>query len=949
MLNRRPFYALALTLALTCTLYGQKKPLDHSVYDGWNSIRGTSLSDDGKWLLYTIAPQEGDSTVQVKSVDGSKSYTIDRGGAVSFTDDCKYVVATVVPPLADTKKARRDKVKPEDQPKNMLVILDLTTGQKTELPRITTYTLPADDSGWIVYKPEPPKPEPAKPGAAAPATTPPAGEAKKDDAPKPKADHKPGDLYVLRNIASGTEEKLENVGQFRFNKTGNTLVYTVSTKDGSGDGVVWYDLSKGQKHEVAKGLGLYPKIAIDEKGDKIAFTTDKDSYAEKKPTLALYLYSAGMKDAKLVAKDGAAGMPEGWTISSSGEISFSKKGENLYFNTVPKPMEEKKDDTPDDEKVSVDIWTWTDPVLQPQQLLQMNMEKLRSYTAVYHLGSNRIAQLETLEMPSVSVSEDGDGNVALGSSSLPYREVASWDTGYSDFFLVDVNTGKAKSIAEKFEGRLQLSPHGKYVYGYDPASKDYFAVDTRSSNRVSLNKDIPFPIWNELNDVPGNADEYGSAGWTKDDKLVLIYDNFDIWAVDPSGKTKPINWTSGQGRANQVRLRYFTVDREEDFIPTDKPVMLSAFNDATKAAGFYSVTLGQPGSLHRILMEDKFFGQPIKAKNANQIAYSRQDFIEYPDVWLADDLNFTNPRKISNANPQQANYNWGKAELVTWTSNDGTPLQGILIKPENFDYTKKYPMITYFYERSSDTLNRYNTPAPSASTINLTMYASNGYCVFVPDIPYKTGYPGESAMSAIMPGVQSILNKGFVDPKRLGIQGQSWGGYQVAYLVTETNMFACAEAGAPVGDMFSAYGGIRYGSGVVRESQYEKGQSRIDGTPWNSFLRYVENSPVFFADKVKTPLMIMSNDKDGAVPHTQGIELFTALRRLSKPSWLVVYNNEDHNLVERKNRKDLSVRLQQFFDHYLKGAPMPVWMAQGIPATMKGKTYGFEPVPEKKG
>jgi dipeptidyl aminopeptidase/acylaminoacyl peptidase len=304
---------------------------------------------------------------------------------------------------------------------------------------------------------------------------------------------------------------------------------------------------------------------------------------------------------------------------------------------------------------------------------------------------------------------------------------------------------------------------------------------------------------------------------------------------------------------------------------------------------------------------------------------------------------------MSDANPQTKDYVWPTVELIDWYSNDGERLQGLLYKPSDFDVTKKYPMITYFYEKSSDTMYRYQTPAPSASTINIAYFVSNGYCVFVPDIPYKVGYPGESAVSAVVPGVHKVLDMGFVDPKRVGIQGQSWGGYQVAYLVTETDMFACAGAGAPVSDMFSAYGGIRWGTGLVRQLQYEQGQSRIGGTPWEMPLRYIENSPVFFADKVKTPLLIMHNDADGSVPWWQGIEYFTALWRLHKPVWMLVYNGEDHNLIQRKNRKDLSVRLQQFFDYYLKDAPMPVWMAQGVPAKDKGSTMGFEYVTKPGG
>ena len=266
----------------------------------------------------------------------------------------------------------------------------------------------------------------------------------------------------------------------------------------------------------------------------------------------------------------------------------------------------------------------------------------------------------------------------------------------------------------------------------------------------------------------------------------------------------------------------------------------------------------------------------------------------------------------------------------------------MIFKPENFDPTKKYPMIAYFYEKDSDLLHLFRNPAPSASTINIPLFVSQGYIVFNPDIPYKVGYPGESAISAIVSGVNAVVDRGYVDPKRIGIQGQSWGGYQVAYMVTETNMFAAAGAGAPVSNMFSAYGGIRYGSGLVRQFQYERQQSRIGGTPWNSFLRYVENSPLFHADKVETPLLMMHNDRDGAVPWTQGVEYFTALRRLNKPVWLLNYNNEDHNLVQRKNRKDLSIRLSQFFDHYLKDAPAPEWMVKGLPAVDKGRTMGTE-------
>jgi len=183
----------------------------------------------------------------------------------------------------------------------------------------------------------------------------------------------------------------------------------------------------------------------------------------------------------------------------------------------------------------------------------------------------------------------------------------------------------------------------------------------------------------------------------------------------------------------------------------------------------------------------------------------------------------------------------------------------------------------------------------------------------------------------------------FIDRKKIGIQGQSWGGYQTAWLITQTNMFAAAMAGAPVSNMTSAYGGIRWESGLSRMFQYENNQSRIGATLWDKPLQYIENSPLFYVPKIKTPLLIMHNDNDGAVPWYQGIELFTAMRRLNKPVWMLTYNNEEHNLKAESwaNRMDLTIRMKQFFDHYLKDEPMPWWMQYGVPAIQKGKELGY--------
>jgi dipeptidyl aminopeptidase/acylaminoacyl peptidase len=331
-----------------------------------------------------------------------------------------------------------------------------------------------------------------------------------------------------------------------------------------------------------------------------------------------------------------------------------------------------------------------------------------------------------------------------------------------------------------------------------------------------------------------------------------------------------------------------------------------------------------------------------RAKNGSTIVFRKMTAVDFPEVRITQSL-FKDEMVISNTNPQQKEYNWTKVELVSWKNYEGVPLEGLLYVPENFDPSKKYPMLVYYYELHSDDLHTHYVPKPTASIIYPTEYASAGYVVFIPDIRYVPGRPAKSAFSSIMSGTDFLLkNYPFIDSTRMGLQGQSWGGYQTAQLITMTDRFHAAMAGAPVSNMFSAYGGIRWGSGLNRQFQYEKGQSRIGKTIWEAPDLYVENSPLFHLPKVTTPLLIMANDKDGAVPWYQGIELFTAMRRLGKPCWMLNYNGEEHNLMENANRMDLSIRMRQFFDHFLLGNPAPAWLEQGIPALMKGKTMGLD-------
>lgn len=926
-LARARLGAILLSALLAAVALAQgKKPLDHSVYDGWNSVGPPVLSRDGRWLLYSVSPQVGDGTLFARQTQGSVTHRLPRGTAARFDDQGRFVVATVVPAKADVDKAKKEKKKPEETPKNALAILKLADGTVRTVENVASWSAPRDLPDWIAYRLNP---EPVKPTA----------EADKKDEPKTekRKDHRPGtDLYLLR-LSTGDAEKLEFVDQFAFTEAGNRLVYSLSTKDGAQDGLYVRELASGKTTALVKAMAGYRQIVVKDEPFRVLFFSDKDDYKAAKPSFALY--GAEGDRVRLLAKAGSDGIGENLVPVERARPRFSESGARVFFGTAPKPEEDKKDDTPEDEKPVLDVWSWTDRQIQPMQLKQVAAERSRTYEAMVPFSGGRVVQLATPEFRTVTVGDRGDGRWAIATDERPYLLESSWNMGFSDVYLLDLSSGARAQILQRTRGGVVFSPSGRYLTWWNGAEGAWYAMEVASRRVVNLTAKLPHPVVEDDHDTPNEPGSYGAAGWTKGDERFLVNDKFDLWATDPTGRTAPVCVTDGTGRLESVQLRVQRLDAEERFVDPAKPLLLSATNLETMATGFYQDTFS--ARPQRLTMADADFGTPIKAKDSETVVLSRQTFAECPDLY-ATTTRFTSFARMSDANPQQKDYLWGEAELVDYRSMDGVPLKGVLIRPGGFEYGKQYPMIVYFYERLSNTLHQYRAPAPGNSSINPSFFASRGYVVFLPDIPYREGYPGESCYAAVMPGVQAVLDKGFVDPKRIGIQGHSWGGYQALYLVTKTTMFACAEAGAAVSNMVSAYGGVRYGTGMSRMFQYEQTQSRIGASLWDRPLRFLENSPIFFADKITTPLLLLHNDQDGAVPWTEGIQMFLALRRLSKPAWLVNYNGEDHGIGKRPNRLDWTVRMQQFFDHYLQGAPAPVWMVDGVPAVDKGRKLGLE-------
>jgi dienelactone hydrolase len=936
-LQRRGALIALLAAAEICAGQSPKKPLSHEVYDSWIRIAAQSIAGDGLHLMYTLEPQEGDAHLVVLPSRGGKADTIDRGMNGKFTEASDYALFTIRPLFSAIKKARDEKKKPDEQPKDSLGILDLRTHNVQKVPRVKSFRLPEKGSGWVAYQLDEAladttkKDHPRKGGAS---------EAATDEKAGPKEGEK-GTMVVMRELATGRQYTFPLARDYVLSKDGKRLIVTTTGNDSTAlAGVFVFSTLTRATDTIAIGQGSYRQPAWDEAGLQAAFVADRDTSKSKQRFFALYYWRAGTDSALRVVDTLTSGMYRHWLVSENGAVSFSKDGTLLFFGTAPVPL---PDDTTliEEEAAKLDIWSWQDREIQPQQLKNLDEEKKRSYTAVFHIAGKRFIQLGDTALPTIVTGAEGNAPLALGLSRLPYQRAETWEGVPSfDVYAVDVRSGSRTKLLTKITRGASLSPAGRFVAWYDGRKRNWFALPVSGGTPVNMTAAVHVPLYDELYDQPSDPPPYGSPGWTEGDSLFIAYDRYDLWEADPTGRAAARCMTAGEGRKFQTRYRYVSLDPEERFLTPGAMMLLRVFHEKDKSAGFARSEAARIGPPRTLLVTPHVYPSVAKSLHAGRMIFQQESFREPPDLYMTD-TSFASPVRVSDSNGQQKEYLWGTAELFHWKAGDGRPLDGLLYKPEGFDPSKKYPMIVYYYERTSDLLHRYIPPAPSVSTVNISLYVSRGYLVFVPDIRYRVGHPGKSAYDCIVPGVKSLLAKGFVDRQRMGLQGQSWGGYETAFLVTRTNMFRAAMAGAAVSNMTSAYGGIRWGSGLARMFQYEKEQSRIGATLWERPDLFIENSPLFRADSIRTPLLMMNNDADGAVPWYQGIELYNALRRLDRPAWMLVYNGEAHNLVQRKNRKDLSRRMLEFFDHYLMDRPAPPWMTEGLPAVDKGKTLGY--------
>ncbi len=917
------FIYLFITVSALSQANAAKKILTFSDIMKFKEAGKISFSEDGSRLVLEANPDRGEGEVHIYNTATGKFIIVKKGGSPFLSKNGNWTAMKLRPGIDEKYKNKKKELKPG------CVLINNTSGVKTIFQKIKKFSFTSDSRYLLLLKFREKRDKKSE-----------KKEKKKDNkAIKKKAPET--DLLVI-DLKTMQRNRYDFADDFSVDPDEGNAAFSISNKNGT-----IYSLNILEPKKTGVVLKLVKKTG------KKYFS--KFAWSKKKHLLAISLYPLEESPSKknsgeILIVSGNSGkivsvisdkmIPNDWIIPKKPRLIWSKNSYQLFIGF--KPLEEAKFYNPpkkSEKKISskkylkineilrrreVDIWHWNDPMINPNQKKMWNRNKKRDYLWVFNLNRKKLIKISDPGMEILVFNKNS--RYAAGSASKPYMKEMTWDGRYRDLFSVNLTNGNKFMIAKKIRNLYpRISPKGKYILYYD--HNNWHIFDNTSKKCTNLTGDLSISFSNEDNDYPQPAPGYGVAGWLKNDKGVLLYDKYDIWKFT-FGKS-PENITGGNGRKRKIVYRIIRMDPESFIIDTAKKILLTAYSDTEKDTGIASLKPGSSFITDLSKEKKKTFKFIGKAKKSDTLFITREDLGEFPDI-IVTNLNLSAMRKLTNLNPQIKEFRWGKANLIRWNSIDGIPLDGVIITPEDYKGKRRLPVLVYYYRFFSQRMFLFNQMKINHRP-NFPFYASNGYAVFLPDIRFEIGRPGFSATKCLVPGVQKLIEMGIADPKAIALHGHSWSGYQTAFMITQTNIFKCAIAGAPVSNMTSAYSGIRWKTGLARQFQYERSQSRLGVSLWQNITPYIENSPVFFANRINTPLLIQFGDNDGAVPWYQGIELYLAMRRLGKTCIFLQYRGEPHHLQKYPNKLDYSIKFKEYLDYYLKGTPEPEWISRGIP------------------
>ncbi len=903
----------------------------------WKSIRSPVLSNDGKWFAYRVAPTEGDGEVIIKELTGEKEHTFPVGagprsafGEIAFSEDSVWAAFTIYPTREEAKTLSKQKKKAY----NKSALINLVSGEKIEFEKVQRFDFSGENPSSIVfhkYQPE--------------------GQAR-------ETEKWSGSNLILYDLQSKNELNIGNVAQYAFDKKGQWLVWIVDAHEQSGNGVLLRNMATGVILPLDTEKAEYKRLTWTEKGDGLTVLKGKKDDKYEDPlysVIGFSQFSSSGKPVKVIydpLKDDS--FPEKMTVSPNATPIWTDDFSALLFGihetklkedkTDKKEPAEKKEESPEEKEETgkvtpqpkikpeppIDpedmpdlvIWHWKDKRIQAMQQVQEARDKNFSYLSIYRIKEKKFIRLADDEIRSISPAPRHLW--ALGYDNREYELIGNLEgRRYQDVYIIDMKTGERKLALKKYRWFSLPSPDGSHFLYY--TDDHYYTYEMATGKTYNISKDMPTSFVNTEDDHNVLDPPISPIGWTKDGISVLLYDNWDIWNVPVHGGESTNLTVNGKTDGIRYRSRY-RLDPDEKGIDLSQPVYLGPSGEWTKKSGIGRIEKGKPG-VKMLLWDDASFSL-TKAKKSDVYLYTKQTYKDYPDYYLTD-KDMKKATKLTKANPQQENFLWSSGSmLIDFESAKGDKLQAALFLPANYEKGKRYPTIVYIYEKLSQGLNRYYSP--TASGFNKSVYTSRGYAVLMPDIVYKINDPGMSSVWCVLPAIDAAVDSGVVDKDRIGIHGHSWGGYQSSFLVTQTDVFKACVTGAPLTNMISMYSSIYWNSGSANQPIFESSQGRFYGGYWDNLEAYARNSPVYYAQNVKTPLIILHNDNDGAVDWNQGIEYYNTLRRLDKPVVMLQYKGENHGLRKPANQKDYTLRMREFFDHHLLGKPAPEWLTMGV-------------------
>lgn len=910
-MNRKITLMLIAAVLLSGYLYSEKKNLTPQDIMKFKFATQQQISNDGNWITWVETPDRGDGALKIKSITKDTTYTLERGTSSIISKNSKWIACSVLPKSIESENADKEK------PKNSMALFNTITGKSDKFENISKFIF-SNDSKWFAYQVND-----SKKG----------GSDNKDKKKRPSA----GSPIFLRHLETGSELNFQNVTEFTFDSISANFSYIISEESAKKNGIYNISLTGSLPFPIKvieEANTHYSGISWNHKKGLLAYVSGKEKKNGQPDSCEISFWSS---DSKIITKFADKNSyPKDWFIPFKNNLKWTKDGDRLFFGYKP-----LIDSTIDEEtitfadsnyydinqiskKTELDLWHWNDPRIKTNQRNWWEKNKDFTYTAVYHLNTKKIVQLADLNISSINFNENPQ--FALGISQTPYMKEMTWKGPIYDLYLVNIVDGTKKLVEKEVKEDIELSPFGKCIAYFK--NKNWYLYDNYKDTTVNLTERTKFVFWDDESDVPDEPGSFGSPGWLQDDDAILINSKYDVWSFFTGGNYGYLIQTANEGKLSKTQIRVVKLDPEKEFYTVKESVYFTGFSEEFKSYNLYTTTFSILGTLKLTEYSDKKLRLIAKAKNTESYIFTKESYDEFPDLWISDST-FSKPSRISEVNPQMKDFNWGKTSLVKWKSYEGFDLDGFVIKPDNFDPKKKYALLVYYYDRFSNTMNTFYQPRLNHRPC-YQWYQNDGYIIFVPDIKYNIGNPGNNAVSCVVSGVRELLKQGYIDSTAIAIQGHSWGGYQTAYMITKTNLFAAACAGAPVGNMTSAYSGIRLESGLARQMQYEHQQSRIGGTLWDSLSAYINNSPVFQASTVKTPFLIMFGDIDDAVPWQQGIELYLAMRRLNKNCVMLQYRNEPHIPRRYPNKMDYALKMKEFFDTYCLKKTAPDWLLNGI-------------------